>query len=87
MTPLGNPAIAYSTDGTLENKGLAEQGVVNWLTFQIYNTDSNFYPTAASCGPDRTDFYIKSMTVRAELERQEGGYGRHLVVAVVRQRV
>jgi len=64
MTPLGNPAIAYSTDGTLENKGLAEQGVVNWVTFQLYNTDSNFYPAAAECGPDRTDFYIKSMTVQ-----------------------
>jgi hypothetical protein len=63
MMPLGNPAMAYSVDGTMENKGLTEQGVVNWVTYQLYNTDSDFYPTPAPCGPDRTDFYIKSMTV------------------------
>jgi hypothetical protein len=63
MTPLGNPALAYTTDGALENKGLTGQGVVNWVTYQLYNTDSNFYPDVASCGPDPTDFYIKSMTV------------------------
>jgi hypothetical protein len=63
MTPLGNPELAYSTDGTLENKNLIEQGVVNWVTYQLYNTDSDFYPSLAPCGPDRTDFYIKSMAV------------------------
>ncbi len=63
MTPLGNPGLAHSEDGTLENKGLTEPGLVNWVTYQLYNTDSNFYPTAAPCGPNRTDFYIKSMTV------------------------
>jgi hypothetical protein len=40
--------------------------------YQLYNTDSNFYtnstvagggPSLAPCGPDRTDFYIKSMTI------------------------
>jgi hypothetical protein len=63
LTPLGNPVMAYAEDGTLENKGLTEQGAVNWVTYQLYNTDSDFYPTLASCGPDRTDFYIKSMAV------------------------
>ena len=63
MTPLGNPALAYSADATLENKGLTDQGAVNWVTYQLYNTDSDFYPSLASCGPDRTDFYIKSMEV------------------------
>lgn len=63
MTPLGNAEMAYSVDGTCENKGLTDQGPVNWVTYQIYNTDSNFFPTNAPCGPDRTDFYIKSMEV------------------------
>jgi hypothetical protein len=63
LTLLGNPGIAYTTNGTLENKGLSDQGAVNWVTYQLYNTDSNFYPALAPCGPDRTDFYIKSMTV------------------------
>jgi len=63
MTPLGNPGSAYAVDGTMENKSLTDQGVVNWVTYQVYNTDSDFFPTLAPCGPDRTDFYIKSMTV------------------------
>lgn len=63
MTPLGNPGIAYSEDGSLENKGLTGQGAVNWVTYQLYNTDSNFHPTLAPCGPDRTDFYVRSMAI------------------------
>lgn len=74
MTPLGNPGLAYSADGTLENKGLADQGPVNWVTYQLYNTDSDFYPTPAPCGPDRTDFYIQSMTVAGlTLKIQQAG--------------
>ena len=62
MTPLGNPAIAYSEDGTFTN------AVINWVTYQLYNTDSDFYNftngiPSASANPQRTDFYIKSMTV------------------------
>jgi len=63
MTPLGNPVMAYSGDGMLENKSLTDQGPINWVTYQLYNTDSNFHPTLALCGPDRTDFYIQSMTI------------------------
>jgi hypothetical protein len=59
MTPLGNPGIAYSEDGTF-----ATNGPIVWVTYQLYNTDSNFYPPGEyACGPDRTDFYIQSMTV------------------------
>jgi hypothetical protein len=58
MTPLGNPAIAYAEDGTFTNTP------ITWVTYQLFNTDSDFYPTLAPCGPDRTDFYIKSMTVQ-----------------------
>jgi hypothetical protein len=58
MTPLDHPELAYSEDGTFKNPG-----PIVWVTYQLYGTDSNFYPSAAPCGPDRTDFYIKSMTV------------------------
>jgi len=58
MTPLNSPANAFSEDG-----GFATNGPVTWVTFQLYNTDSDFYPTLAPCGPDPTDFYIKSMTI------------------------
>jgi hypothetical protein len=74
MTPLDNPGLAYSADATLQNKGLTDQGAVNWVTYQFYNTDSDFYPTLADCGPDRTDFYIKSMTVGGQtLDIQKAG--------------
>jgi hypothetical protein len=74
MTPQGNPGSAYSSDGILENHGLADQGAINWVTYQLYNTDSNFYPSQAPCGPDRTDFYIKSMTISGlQLNIQKAG--------------
>jgi hypothetical protein len=59
MTPLGNPAIAYSEDGTL---ALPDQPV-NWVTYQFYNSDSDFYPQRAAGCQNRTDFYIRSMTI------------------------
>jgi hypothetical protein len=62
LTPLGNPANAFSEDGIFEHPG-----PIVWVTYELYNTDSNFYPPGgnyAGCGgPDRTDFYVKSMTV------------------------
>ncbi|HKW27707.1 MAG TPA: hypothetical protein VJT54_00080 [Verrucomicrobiae bacterium] len=62
MTPLTNPGIAYSEDGTYTNS------VINWVTYQLYNTDSDFYNftngiPAVCTNPQRTDFYIQSMTV------------------------
>jgi hypothetical protein len=68
MTPVGNPSLAYTEDSdTVTNS-------VNWVTYQLYNTDSDFYPTLAPCGPDRTDFYIKSMTVSGlNLDIQQAG--------------
>ena len=68
MTPLDHPELAYAEDGIFENPG-----PIVWVMYQLYNTDSNFYtnstvagggPGLAPCGPDRTDFYIKSMTVK-----------------------
>jgi len=62
MTPLNNPGIAYSEDGTFTN------APITWVTYQLYNTDSDFYNftngiPSVCVNPQRTDFYIKSMTV------------------------
>jgi len=62
MTPLGNPGNAYSEDGTFTN------APITWVTYQLYNTDSDFYNftngiPSVCVNPQRTDFYIKSMTV------------------------
>jgi hypothetical protein len=57
MTPLQNPALAYSEDGTL-----LTNGPINWIQYEIYNTDSDFHPTVCP-SPLRTDFYVKSMEV------------------------
>ena len=58
MTPLANPSLAYSESGTL-----VTNGPINWVEYEIYNTDSDFYPSLAPCGPGPTDFYVKSMTI------------------------
>jgi len=70
MTPLDHPELAYSEDGPFENPG-----PIVWVMYQLYNTDSNFYPPGEyMCGPDRTDFYIKSMTVSGlQLSIQRAG--------------
>ncbi|HXA45424.1 MAG TPA: hypothetical protein VNZ25_07965 [Candidatus Angelobacter sp.] len=64
MTPLGNPAIAYSEDGTFD----PTNSPINWVTYQLYNTDSDWYNFAngiySPCAnPQRTDFYIQGMTI------------------------
>jgi hypothetical protein len=56
MTPLNNPSNAYAEDGTFTNAPMT------WVTYQLYNTDSDFYPSVCA-NPQRTDFFIKSMTV------------------------
>jgi hypothetical protein len=57
MTPLDNPSIAYTGTGTLD-----VVAPINWIEFQFYNTDSDFYPAMVS-GPVATDFYIRSLEV------------------------
>jgi hypothetical protein len=59
MTPVGNPGKAYTQDGTLNGSG-----PVDWIEYEFYNTDSDFYPTVCP-EPLRTDFYIKDMTITA----------------------
>src|SRR5262249_44458706 len=46
MTPLDNPSAAYTATGTLSNTS-----PINWIEFQFYNTDSDFYPTMIPPNP------------------------------------
>ena len=50
MTPLNNPANAYSLDGTLKT-----DDPIDWIQFQFYNT-------TADSGL-ATDFYVSSITI------------------------
>jgi hypothetical protein len=62
MTPLDNPGIAYSEDGAL-----AKNAPVTWIEYEFYNTDSGYYPPPVLTCSDRTDFYIKSMSISVPL--------------------
>jgi hypothetical protein len=59
MTPLNNPAIAYSKSGTLDGTAGSP---IDWVEFELYNTDSDYYPTHTITGGD-TDFYISNMWI------------------------
>jgi hypothetical protein len=57
MTPLDNSVPEYTGSGTLESSG-----TINWIEFQFYNTDSDFYPTMIP-GARATDYYIRSIEI------------------------
>jgi hypothetical protein len=59
MTPLANPALAHTTTGFLD--GVFDRAI-DWIEFEIYNTDSDFYPTSIAERLE-TDFYIRSIEV------------------------
>jgi hypothetical protein len=59
MTPLNNPAIAFTKSGTLDGPA---GGTIDWVEFELYNTDSDYYPTHTITGGD-TDFYISNMWI------------------------
>jgi len=58
MTPLDNPALAFTKSGTLEGTG-----PIDWIEFELYNTDSDFFPALAASGQAATDFYIRSIEI------------------------
>jgi hypothetical protein len=58
MTPLDNPAGAY-TETAIPLNG---PGTIDWIEFQFYNTDSDFYPTKIT-SPQATDYYIRSIDI------------------------
>ena len=59
MTPLNNPAIAYSDTGTLSGP---VGSLIDWIQFETYNTDSDYYPGPSIAGGE-TDFYISNMWI------------------------
>lgn len=61
MTPLDNPVIAYTQSGSL-----AGSGAIDWIQFELYNTDSDFNPSAVLEFPQATDFYIGGITIVPE---------------------
>ena len=58
MTPLDNPGAEYMETGTLDGSG-----TIDWIEFQFYNTDSDYYPTMVATGARATDYYIRSIEV------------------------
>ncbi len=59
MTPLNDPSKAYSKSGTLDGPAGAP---INWVEFELFNTDSDYYPTHTITGGE-TDFYISNMWI------------------------
>jgi hypothetical protein len=57
MTPLDNPGIVFSKNGILTSSA-----PINWIEFQFYNTDSDFYPTKIP-NAAATDYYIRSIEI------------------------
>jgi hypothetical protein len=62
MTPLNNPAIKFTKNGTLDGTAGA---AINWVEFELYNTDSDYYPSPTITGGE-TDFYISNMQITPE---------------------
>ena len=58
MTPLDGSAAPYTGTGTLENTD-----PIDWIEFQFYNTDSDFYPTMVAMDARATDYYIRSIEI------------------------
>jgi len=60
MTPLNDPSIAYSDSGMLSGSG-----PIDWVEFELFNTDSDYYPQHTITGGE-TDFYISYMQIVPE---------------------
>jgi hypothetical protein len=63
MTPLNNPAIAYTKTGTLDGPA---GSALDWVEFELFNTDSDYYPSHTITGGE-TDFYISYMQITGEI--------------------
>jgi hypothetical protein len=59
MTTLNDNSETYTKSGTLAGPAGSP---IDWIEFELYNTDSDFYPTAVAF-PEATDFYVSSVTV------------------------
>jgi hypothetical protein len=59
MTPLNDPSIAFTKSGTLDGPA---GSVIDWVELELYNTDSDWYPSHTLTGGD-TDFYTSYMQI------------------------
>jgi hypothetical protein len=59
MATLNNDSETFDTVGTLDGPAGTP---IDWIEFELYNTDSDFYPTPVAF-PEATDFYISSMAI------------------------
>ena len=72
MTPLNNPAITYTKYGTLDGPA---GSAIDWVEFELYNTDSDYYPTPTITGGE-TDFYISNMQIIGDSRARDDGVAR-----------
>lgn len=59
MTPLDNPAAAFTKSGVLDGPA---GSAIDWVEIELYNTDSDYYPAPAVPGAE-TDFYASYMQI------------------------
>jgi hypothetical protein len=59
MTPLNDPSLKYTKNGTLDGPA---GSAIDWVEFELYNTDSDWYPSHTLTGGD-TDFYASYMQI------------------------
>ena len=59
MTPLNDPSIKYTKNGTLAGPA---GSIIDWVEIELYNTDSDWYPSHTLTGGD-TDFYASYMQI------------------------
>jgi hypothetical protein len=87
MTPLNTPAAAYTKSGTLAGPAGSP---IDWVEFELYNTDSDYYPTyTGGITGGETDFYISYMQIAAIPEPTTAGMmlvGGGAATALVRSR-
>jgi hypothetical protein len=59
MTPLNDPSKKFTSAGALDGPA---GSVIDWVEFELYNTDSDYYPSHTITGGE-TDFYISYMQI------------------------
>jgi hypothetical protein len=62
MTPLNDESKKFTSVGTLDGPA---GSVIDWVEFELYNTDSDYYPSHTITGGE-TDFYISYMQIIPE---------------------
>ena len=66
MTPLDNPGLAFSKSGTLAGPAGSP---IDWVEFELFNTDSDFFPVQAQTLPLRTSTSGAFRSFRSRIPR------------------